>query len=260
MLGKWCRLTKSGNLHKSAIAFLVALSLSLQMVNCSAAVAEYRDAAAGECVVLLHGLWRTGWSMKRIEWALEDAGYPVVNVSYPSLNHGIEELSVIAVENGVTECRLRHLDRISFVTHSLGGILLRQYLADRDIVGLHRVVMLAPPNQGSQLADFYHGAPGFALFEPAAVAQLGTGEDSLPRRLGPVSFELGIIAGTRNLRAYLPGVPEGPGDGTVSVAETVVPGMLDFLELPVSHTFIMWSGAVLEQVVAFLREGRFERS
>ena len=55
-------------------------------------------------------------------------------------------------------------------------------------------------------------------------------------------------------------VTDGPGDGTVSVAETVVPGMLDFLELPVSHTFIMWSGAVLEQVVAFLREGRFERS
>lgn len=259
MLGKCCRLTKSSGLHKSVFGSLVMLSLVAQMLWSNPAVADSRNNAAGECVVLLHGLWRTGWSMKRVEWALEDQGYVVVNVSYPSVSHSIEELAISAVESGVAECRLRHLERISFVTHSLGGVLLRQYLGSHDIVGLRRVVMLAPPNQGSQMADYYHAMPGFALFEPAAVAQLGTGESSVPRRLGPVSFELGIIAGTRNLRAYMPGVPDGPGDGTVSVAETVVPGMLDFLELPVTHTFIMWNGSVLKQIVAFLRQGRFER-
>ena len=74
-----------------------------------------------------------------------------------------------------------------------------------------------------------------------------------------MNFDLGIIAGTLNRRRYLPTSPEGVSDGTVSVAETVVPGMLDYLELPASHTFIMWNGEVLRQTVFFLQHGRFDR-
>jgi triacylglycerol lipase len=74
-----------------------------------------------ECVVLLHGLRRTGSSMKAMEWHLEGAGYAVVNQSYPSLAHSIEELADMAVETGLAHCRSRGTRRIHFVTHSLGG-------------------------------------------------------------------------------------------------------------------------------------------
>lgn len=212
------------------------------------------------CVILLHGLWRTSFSMKYLEWGLSDREFEVVNISYPSLSYPIEELAVIAVEKSLAGCRERHMERIHFVTHSLGGILLRQYLRRHEISGLERVVMLGPPSQGSHVADFVDSIGFLDPLTPRAVAQLGTGDDSIPLQLGPVDFALGIIAGTANRRSFLPGFPDEPGDGTVSVAETVVPGMLDFLELPVSHTFMMWDGEVLHQVVYFLEHGYFDRS
>jgi pimeloyl-ACP methyl ester carboxylesterase len=212
------------------------------------------------CVILLHGLWRTAYSMKYLEWGLSERDFQVVNLTYPSLSHPIEELAVIAVEKGLAGCRESGVERIHFVTHSLGGILVRQYLSQREIAGLDRVVMLGPPSQGSQVADFVDSIDLLEPLTPRAVEQLGTGEDSVPGQLGPARFELGIIAGTANRRSFLPGFPEGPGDGTVSVEETVVPGMLDFLEMPVGHTFMMWDSRVLHQVVHFLERGYFDRS
>ena len=212
-----------------------------------------------ECVVLLHGLGRTELSMKALQWGLEEAGYVVANVTYPSLSYPIEELAVMAVEDGMAECWGQGQLHVHFVTHSLGGILLRQYLTERDLPGLHRVVMLGPPNQGSQTADYVLSLDILHPFIPVAVEQLGTGEKSIPLQLGPVTFELGIIAGTANRRSVLPGSPEGVSDGTVTVAETFVPGMFDYLEMPVSHTFMMWDSAVIHQVIQFLRFGSFER-
>jgi hypothetical protein len=211
-----------------------------------------------ECVVLLHGLWRTELSMMAVEWELGDAGYTVANITYPSLLYPIEELAEMAVDAGINECREQGLTRIHFVTHSLGGILVRQYLDTHDIEGLGRVVMMGPPNQGSQLADYVHSLPLLRPLEPEAIAQLTTGEESVPRQLGPVEFELGVIAGNVNRRPPLPGIPDEASDGTVAVAETMVPGMVDFVELPASHTFMMWNPDVLAQVLFFLEHGRFD--
>jgi pimeloyl-ACP methyl ester carboxylesterase len=217
------------------------------------------DRSAEKCVILLHGLWRTQLSMLAVDWKLERAGYQVVNRSYSSLTRSIQENALLAVTDGVRECRERNLQTISFVTHSLGGILLRQYLSQYAISGLHRVVMMGPPNQGSALADYVVSLEFLDHLAPQALEQLGTGEKSVPLRLGPVAFELGVIAGNSHRRDFLPGLPEGPGDGTVAVKETRVPGMADFIELPVSHTLMMWDDEVLNQVLYFLRHGRFFR-
>ena len=236
-----------------AISGLLALSTAAPVAAASVPLRHE------SCVILLHGLWRTEYSMKYLEWGLREMEVEVVNLTDPSLSHPIEELAVMAVEEGLAGCRDLGLQRIHFVTHSLGGILVRQYLRYRGIAGLHRVVMLGPPSQGSQVADFVDGIDILEPITPRAVEQLGTGADSIPLRLGPADFELGIIAGTANRRGMLPGVPEQPGDGTVTVAETIVPGMLDFLELPVSHTFMMWDRRVLHQVAHFLEQGYFDR-
>ena len=78
-------------------------------------------------------------------------------------------------------------------------------------------------------------------------------------RLGPVDFDLGIIAGTANRRSFMPGSPAEASDGTVTVAETMVPGMIDFIEMDTSHTFMMWDRRVLHQVAHFLEQGYFDR-
>ena len=214
--------------------------------------------SSSACVILLHGLWRTELSMKWLQWELEEAGFATANPTYPSLRYPIEELALRGVGQGLEECAQHHPAKLHFVTHSLGGILVRQYLSRRVIPELGRVVMLGPPNQGSQMADYVYSVDLVRPLTPEAVEQLGTGERSVPKRLGPVDFELGVIAGTDNSRVSLPGTPAAASDGTVAVEETVVPGMLDFIELPVGHSFMMWSADVRDQVLHFLRNGRFD--
>lgn len=213
--------------------------------------------APSECVVLLHGLARTSSSMRDLEERLGEEQYAVVNVDYPSRHKKIEELSEIAVEKGLQFCRQKKAQRIHFVTHSLGGILVRYYLAHRKIPELGRVVMLAPPNQGSKVVDEFSEYPGYGLINGPAGYQLGTDENSIPLKLGPADFEVGIIAGDRTFNPILSTAFMEPNDGKVAVEATKLEGMKDFLLVHHSHPFIMTSREVIGQVVHFLKHGFF---
>lgn len=228
-----------------------------------ASAASSMAARSSDCVVLLHGLLRSSGSMKGMEWALERKGYRVVNVNYPSWSKPIEMLSQQALSMGIDGCRQDAVHRIHFVSHSLGGILIRYHLARHHLPELGRVVMLGPPNQGSQLADHLLAQRWYPSWGPEAAGQLGTGVRSVPVSLGAVNFELGIVAGTSNRRPLLmAGVNRAEhliSDGTVLVVETKVEGMSDFLSLPVTHTFMMWDREVITQTAFFLKHGYFDR-
>lgn len=215
-------------------------------------------ASAAECVVLLHGLARSSTSLNKMEEALQDEGYTTANVDYPSREYEIAELASIAVEEGLATCRAGDdIQKIHFVTHSLGGILVRQYLSVASIEELGRVVMLGPPNQGSSAADDLEGIPGFGWLNGPAGHQLGKGEDSVPLALGPAEFELGIIAGNRTIDPITSAVLDNPDDGRVSVADTRLEGMDDFIVVEHSHAFMMRMHKPIELTKAFLRTGSF---
>jgi pimeloyl-ACP methyl ester carboxylesterase len=215
-------------------------------------------ATARDCVVLLHGLARTSSSMGKMEEALRKDGYATANIDYPSREYEIAELAEIAVGQGLAACRATDdIDRIHFVTHSLGGILLRQYLSTSPIAELGRVVMLGPPNQGSRASDEMQGVPGFDWLNGPAGYQLGKGENSVPLALGPVDFELGVIAGNRSIDPITSAVLDNPDDGRVSVEDTKVEGMDDFIVVEHSHAFMMRMRRPIELTMAFLRNGRF---
>lgn len=213
--------------------------------------------AADECVVLLHGLFRTENSMNRMEESLA-AVYRVENVAYESTKQPVDVLAEQAIRKGLQECGDAPV--IHFVTHSMGGILFRQYMEHHDIDRLGRVVMLGPPNQGSEVIDRYADWPGFEWFSGPAGLQLGTGAASVPRTLGPADFDLGIIAGNRTLNPILSQSLPGKDDGKVSVDSTRVEGMDDHLEMPVNHVFMMRDNDVIEQVLFYLEHGFFDRS
>lgn len=212
---------------------------------------------ARECVVLLHGLVRTADSMAALEESLTEDGYYVSNIDYPSRNRPVEELAGMAVGKGLKACAAAQATPVNFVTHSLGGILVRQYYSNHSPDGVDRVVMLGPPNQGSRLVDNLRDMPGYDLLNGPAGRQLGTGEESLPRKLGPVNFELGVIAGTVSMNPVLSTFLEDPNDGKVSVETTKVEGMCAFVTLPAMHTFMMMNENVILEVRNFLRTGRF---
>lgn len=230
---------------------------ALVLLICSASPLS---AAGADCVVLLHGLVRTAGSMETMAEALREDGYHVVNIDYPSRHYPIRELSDRAVADGLRGCAEQGDNRPHFVTHSLGGILVRHFYARHPRRRPRRVVMLGPPNDGTALVDELSHLPGFELLNGPAGHQLGTGPDSVPADLPVVDFQLGVIAGTRSINPILSAFLPNPDDGRVSVAATRVEGMTACIALPVTHTFMMNDGEVIRQTRHFLRHGRFADS
>ena len=213
---------------------------------------------AEECVILLHGLARTSASMNSMAEALDEAGFSSVNIDYPSREHPIEVLAPMAIGKGLVLCDAAGAsDRVHFVTHSLGGILVRQYLSDNEIPNLGRVVMLGPPNQGSDAVDKLGDVPGVHWVSGPAGRQLGKGAESVPLRLGPADFELGIIAGNRSIDPITSAVLDNPDDGKVSVEDTKLEGMDDFVVVGNSHAFMMRMRKPVELTIRFLKTGSF---
>ncbi len=212
---------------------------------------------AKECVILLHGLARSESSMSKLSESLSNSGYVVVNQGYDSTQHNIESLAMNVVPQALSQCIAGK--KVHFVTHSMGGILLRYYTHYNDIENLGRVVMLGPPNKGSEVVDKLKNVPGFKWMNGPAGMQLGTSSDSLPNSLGPVTFDLGVIAGTRSVNLILSSYLPNPDDGKVSVQSTEIEGMNDHISLPVTHTFMMRNKQVVEQVKYYLVHGFFRK-
>jgi triacylglycerol lipase len=215
---------------------------------------------AQEEVILLHGLCRTSRSMVKMESALTEAGYKVRNLDYPSRTASIEKLADDAIGKAVADCQKDGAPKIDFVTHSMGGILVRSYLARHTIPNLGRVVMLAPPNQGSEIVDKLGWTFIFKCLNGPAGNELGTDTNSTPNKLGPANFPAGIIAGYRSINwinsLFL--IP-GRDDGKVSVERTKLAGMSDHLVIHATHPFIVKNREAIRQTIQFLRTGSFSR-
>jgi pimeloyl-ACP methyl ester carboxylesterase len=208
-----------------------------------------------EDVVLLHGLWRSDRVMRPLEDELRAGGFRVHNLDYDSTDHPPEEL-VHRLSQKIQAC-CDAAERLHFVGHSLGGILVRAYLAEHTRPNLGRVVMLAPPNHGTELVDIARDNVLFELFAGPTALELGTDPDSLPNRLPPPHYEVGIIAGDWELNLVGAIVLEGESDGTVTVESAKLEGMKDFVTVSESHSRIMRADEVAEHTLHFLRRGRF---
>jgi hypothetical protein len=209
-------------------------------------------------LVLLHGLGRTTRSMQRLASEGARRGYRVRNLGYASRRAGI---FAHAERVGLALSALPDDGPVHAVTHSMGGIVLRAALAGGWVAPerLARVVMLAPPNSGSELADWLSRTPLLRLAVGPSGPELCTGAGGVPGTLPPAPCEIGVIAGAAPRRTLVASLFGGPNDGKVSVAGARVDGMRDLLVVPRGHTFIMNAPEVIAQAFYFLEHGVFDR-
>lgn len=215
---------------------------------------------AREWVILLHGLGRFRQSMRRLEQHLKGLGYSTINLAYPSTSKTIETIAEIHLAGAVEACEKQGARKIHFVGHSLGGLIVRQYLQQHSVPAGSRLVMLSPPNQGSELVDMLMWFPPYRWITGPAGQEIGRGPESVIHRLKPVEIDVGVIAGNSSINLLAAAIMDGPGDGTVSVKSTMLPEMRDFIIVSNIHTFIMRDPLVMMQVAYFLEHGRFDHS
>jgi len=254
------RIARSGGITRMihrAKTLIALLTVLITGELCFAAPEVTTPHTNSDYVVLLHGLIRTSSAMKRLEWAFEEQGYRVINITYPCTKLPIEDIAATTLADILKERIQDPTVKVHFVTHSLGGIVLREYLSNNQMTNLGRVVMIAPPNHGSELVDKFRKWPFFEFFTGPAGQQLGTNPESVPKRLGPARFDLGVIAGDRTLNPFYSWFIPGPDDGKVSVASTKLEGMDDFLIVHYSHTYLPWRKQVVKACVQFIEEGQF---
>lgn len=213
-----------------------------------------------DLVILLHGIMRSKADMLPLTALLRAQGYDAVNILYPSRTKSLEEITDFVHEK-ITKSKKYSPDKVMhFVTHSMGGIIARYYIATRRPAHLGRVVMLGPPNTGSEFADFMNEnkilGPVFkAVFGPAG-QQLVTGYKHIDTA---IDYPLGVIAGNASINPLAPWVLDGEHDGIVPVERTRIEGMADHIVLHTSHSLMMFNPGVMAQVVTFLDKGKFKR-
>lgn len=212
-----------------------------------------------QIVILLHGMGRTKYSMRKIAKQLSQTGFQVVNINYPSTKKPIATLIQNYIEPIYQQLLQDGASKIHFVTHSLGGILVRQFLQTHTLPSSSRIVMLSPPNRGSEIVDKFKHRWWFKLINGSAGQVLGTGNLSLPNSLKPVDAEIGIITGNRSSDPWFSYIIPGENDGKVSVASARLSEMKDFEVVKVGHTFIMNNSNVIEQIICFLKKGKFQK-
>ncbi|MEM7069716.1 MAG: alpha/beta fold hydrolase [Pseudomonadota bacterium] len=210
-----------------------------------------------EQVVLLHGIARSSSHMDDIESFLKSKGYEVYNLNYPSTDHDLQTLTaMVAKEIGDT---ISPHKRVHFVGYSMGGIVTRAVLNKYRPDNLGRVVQLASPNGGSEVADFLKENWLYESIYGPAGQQLVTEGAGLDELLGKVDYELGVIAGNFTIDPVSSSIIPGDDDGKVSVESTKVEGMHDHIVVSASHTFFPQNHEVQDQMLHFLRTGFFKR-
>ena len=208
------------------------------------------------CVILIHGLGRLKSSMTKLEKAFTNAEFDVVNWSYSSTKLNITDIAHKLYD--IFKINSKNHNKVYFVTHSLGGIVVRRMMAIYKINNLDGIVMIAPPNNASAFARWILKYPIVKTIMGSAGQELMS-QKHIEKICAVPKTGVMVIAGTKCISINNPNswisqtVLKKPHDGTVTVEETKLPNMEKFITVKASHTFIASNSVVIKETVEFLK-------
>lgn len=209
-------------------------------------------------IVLLHGIFRTSRHMSKLAKYLESHGYNVLNLNYPSTKQPLEELIDIVWQDICS--KIKQQKTVNFIGYSMGGLLVRAILSKHRPAILGRVVLLSPPNKGSEVADFLQNNWLYKKLYGPAGQQLITDQTAIAHLFKDIDYECGIIAGNCSIDPFSSLLINGENDGKVSIESTKLNGMKDHIILGVTHTFFPYNKEVQKQTLHFLEYGFFKKN
>lgn len=251
----FCMLTTRNILH-----LLTTLAIAFGLTACSSksTVPDFPKLTNNnECVVLVHGLWRSSFAMRSIESHLSEQGFLTVSISYPSTSYDIPQLADSFLSTGVASCKEQGAGKVHIVSHSMGGIVARYYLQENALPEGSHVVMLSPPNQGSELSEKFGNSWWYQWIVGPAGSSLTKSDLGIIAKLKPVDEKVGVIAAFRNWSLWPESWLPKPNDGTVSVESMQLNEMSDFILVEAGHAMMRFNQEVLDQVRYFLSFGQF---
>ncbi|MCP3926614.1 MAG: alpha/beta fold hydrolase [Desulfobacterales bacterium] len=239
------------------IRIFLVVFITTSISSCSIKTAATKSTEKKELVYLLHGLGRGSGSMWYLALKLRNSGYTVKRVGYPSINRTPKEIIDI-IDQEIDEKESDKFKKVHFVGHSLGGLMIREYLSKKKVSNLGRVVMLGTPNHGTTVVDKYKDKWFFKILGKMTLA-LGTDKSSFPNSLPSPYYPVGIIAGFTD-KLYNEFVLPGEDDGVVPLKSTKLTGMKDMIIIKTGHAMMKYDSDVAIQTIAFLQTGSFNRS
>lgn len=241
------------------IVFIILVLLSFIIAKSILRAREYFPAVGNdnpETVIVLHGIGKTNTITYLLAKRIAAAGFEVYNITYPSTEYTINDL-VDILNNKLVELNLDKKEKLNFVGHSMGGLLIRGYLNKYRPKNLHRVVMIGTPNHGSELANYFKDWWIFKKKFGISGEQLGVDQKGLDGLFGPIYYDLGIIAGKTYINPIFSNIIPGEDDGLVSIESTKLEGMKDHKVLNFSHTIGLFYTEVANEVIQYLKYGKF---
>lgn len=246
----------------SAFKRFLPIVISLSMAACASlpkVAPEILAENAQQCVVLVHGLWRSGAAMDVIARDLSHHGYITEIVDYPSTSAGIPELAEQYLHQSVEDCRSRKVTQIHMVSHSMGGIIVRQYLQTHILPEGSKVVMMSPPNQGSELSTYFADSWWYEWLVGPAGASLRQDDEGIVSGLAPIQADVGVIAAYRSWSLWPESWLPSPNDGTVSLKSMVLDEMDDMAFVNAGHAMMRYNDETHRLIRSFLKHGQFEK-
>ena len=247
--------------YKKTILLIISLLCLIIYIKHIYKSQEYFEAINNkkpETVIVLHGISKDNKITYLLSKRLAESGFEVHNISYPYRNKTIQEISDFLHEK-IIDLGIDKKEKLNFVGHSMGGLIIRNYIHKYKPENLNRVVMVATPNHGSELADKMKNWKIYDLkFGKASSMQLGTDQYNLDDAFGDVNYELGIIAGKTWLNPIFSYILPGKDDGIVSIESTKLNGMKEHDILNFPHTTGIMRKKVAKNVINFLKNGTFK--